>query len=102
MLSADDQRAAVAASQLLRDSVAQFYDADRRAGRAFARSLGAPDQVAWDMYLAYAPDAQWLAGTPPPPVAFAHQLPGSWAAQARCFTGEDLRRELSAMVRAIV
>jgi hypothetical protein len=100
MMPADNAAAALVASRMFGDQVVQFFDDARHAGRAIATSIGAPDEIAWDMYLTYAPDADWLAGAPAP-VAFAHQLPGVWADPARFFTGDALRHELAAMVRSL-
>ena len=60
MLPGDNASAATESSKLLDGrAAAQFYDAEGRAGRAIASSLGAEGQIAWDMYLAYGGDARW-------------------------------------------
>ena len=101
MLPGDNDAAAAASSQIFdRQPVTQFYDGASLAGRAIAASLGAADEVAWDMYLTYASDAAWRNDVMPAPRAYAHQLGGSWADQSRYFTGEALRDEIGRIVRA--
>ena len=105
MLGADDERAAAQASALVPDKrVRHFYDAERQAGRAIARSLGtdgAAGQVAWDMYLFYDRRARWHAEhaeAPPAPTDWVHQQRGrAWADERRWRWGEDLTAALAAI-----
>jgi hypothetical protein len=73
MLDGDEQPAAVEASARFRDAHApQFWDGAQKLGHEVARSLGAPDWTAWDVYLFYPPGAEWTErGLPPPEVALA-------------------------------
>ena len=112
MLEADSEPAAAASAALLPDPRAtHFYDPHRRAGAAVAASIGAPSQVAWDMYLFYEPAARWpsgaVAGGPspapgalsaPPPAAWFHQLGGpgrEWADPSRYRWSEALAQSIS-------
>ena len=54
-------------------SVEHFHDPDRALGAAVARSMGAPDKIAWDFHLVYGPGEQWGL-EPPAPFAWFHQL----------------------------
>jgi hypothetical protein len=92
MLPADSPAAAEQSRTIITDPrVRHFYDPERRAGEAVARSLGATaGKVAWDIYLFYAAGSAWLTA-PPLPVCWAHQLTGSdWADAAHYHSGEDL------------
>ena len=81
--------------------VAHYYDADKSAGRAIARSLGGEGDVAWDTYLVYPPQSEW--GDAPPPSSWVHQLRESvWAVRARYQTGAGLVSELQGMVRHVL
>lgn len=74
--------------------VRQFHDPRKLTGKAIARSLGAPDKVAWDIYLFYSQGAGWNDALPLP-MTWAHQLgTGDWADPARYRTGNDLVEEL--------
>jgi hypothetical protein len=60
MLDGDELPSAVDASQQYRDlSVPQFWDGDQKLGKELGRSLGAPEWIAWDIYLFYPPGAEW-------------------------------------------
>jgi hypothetical protein len=79
-----------------------FHDPDKAVGRAVAlgshlevaQSLGAPDQVAWDVYLFFDKGAEWREALPAP-TRWAHQLGDPWADPARYFTGGELVQELA-------
>jgi len=79
-----------------------FHDPDKAVGRAVAlgshlevaQSLGAPGQVAWDVYLCYDKGLEWREALPAP-TRWAHQLDDPWAAPARHFTGGELLQELA-------
>lgn len=93
--------ARVAASLYADTRVDHFYDDERTAGRAIARSLGGEGEVAWDVYLVSPPFTTWER-TPPPPTAWAHQLRESaWADPARYHTGAGLASELRRMVAGL-
>jgi hypothetical protein len=75
MLDHDELAAAEEASALFRDAaLPQFWDGAQRAGKEVARSLGEPQGVAWDIYLFYAPDAEWTEEGPPRPRAALAQV----------------------------
>lgn len=48
--------------------IPQFWDGERLLGEEVSRSLGVDaGRASWDIYLFYAPDAEWTdAGLPPP------------------------------------
>ena len=76
-----------------------YHDPTGWTGRQIAASLGHPDQLAWDMFLFYAPGLGW-DDVPPPPTDWAHQLDYSkWADPARLCTGPALLRFLKAGIR---
>ncbi len=100
MLSSDNARAARQAARLIADARAKhFYDPKGRVGKTIARSLGEPDQTAWDMYLFYAVGERW-SETPPPPLAWVHQLSESWADHYRF--GDDLETELARIAERLL
>ena len=78
MLDSDERPAAVRASEMFGDAgVAQFWDGTQLLGKEVARSVGAPQWVAWDIYLFYGPGAEWTdAGLPPPDAALAQASNG--------------------------
>jgi hypothetical protein len=78
-----------------------FHDPKRRAGRAIAASLGAGDEIAWDVYLFFDPDAEWK-DQPPTPAQWVHQLGGSWADPARHRFGDELEPELGSLLKRIL
>ena len=68
MLDDDERPAAVTESARFADlRIPQFWDGKQALGREVARSLGAPDWTAWDIYLFYPPDADWLGPSFPIP-----------------------------------
>lgn len=89
ILPSDDEAAATRAATLFDDPrVTQFHDPQRRAGEALAAGLlDAPP--AWDIYLAYGPDAAWGAA-PPVPADWLHQLGRERTAAERFRSGHDL------------
>ena len=102
MLAGDDEDAACRSASLVDDpSVRQFYDPSRLAGRSIARSLGAEDRVAWDMYLFYPPDSKWT-DEPPAPPDWVHQLGGGWADHSRYHRGADLVRQLRRIKQELI
>jgi hypothetical protein len=73
MLDSDERPAADAVSAMFRDAgLPQFWDGSQLLGKEVGRSVGAPDWIAWDIYLFYRPGAEWTdAGLPPPAAALA-------------------------------
>lgn len=71
MLDGDELPAAIEASAKFRDlPFPQFWDGEQKLGKEVARSVGAPEWTAWDIYLFYPPGAEWTdQGLPPPEVA---------------------------------
>jgi len=90
--SSDTKQAAQEAASILCDPrVVQYYDPDKLAGKALAASLGSDDsEIAWDIYLFYGKNSEWLSD-PPSPVSWMHQLSGrSWIDQDRLRCGQAL------------
>jgi hypothetical protein len=95
MLPLDSRAMAHVRAQTMQDPrTRHFSDPRKRVGRAIAQSLGGRNKVAWDIYLFYAPGAEWEDG-PPAPAWWAHQLTGSsWADAAHYHHGDDLVKGL--------
>jgi hypothetical protein len=69
MLESDDRDAAVAMTRTFSDKpIPQFWDGERLLGKEVSRSMGIDaTHASWDIYLFYAPGAEWTdAGLPPP------------------------------------
>ena len=83
--------------------VTQFYDPDEVFGRELAEQLGAKSgQVAWDVYLFYDEQDQWVEQLPGPK-DWVHQLEGSsWAEPDRLFQGDQLARKLREIMQNIL
>jgi hypothetical protein len=73
MVDDDELPAANEASKRFADVPGpQFWDGDQKLGDAIGRSIGADGWTAWDVYLFYAPGAEWTdEGMPAPSVALA-------------------------------
>ena len=98
MLPDDTLEAASMAAGALTDSrVRHFFDPERQAGKAIARSLRWDGQTARDTYLFYAPGQKW-EDLPPSPRDFAHQLTNAWADRDRLKIAGDLVDYLNAIV----
>ena len=52
-----------------------YWDGENFLGKEYQRLLGLAGP-AWDVYLLFGADAQWAAGTVPPPAFWTHQLGG--------------------------
>jgi hypothetical protein len=75
--------------------VTQFYDPAQLCGQEVAEGLGAKSgEVAWDVYLFYDQQAEWIEQLPQP-IDWVHQLGGSsWAEPGRLFQGDQLTNKL--------
>jgi hypothetical protein len=101
MMSGDTDEAAQKAAKKFKDKrVKQFYDPQQLAGRAFAKSLGHGDKVAWDIYLFYPRGVRWQ-DLAPPPEAFMHQLRDSWADQSCLFENRQLGKKLTETMKLL-
>ncbi len=101
MNSSDNYEAAQQAIKKFNDPrVKQFYDSQRLLGRTIAKSLGHCDELAWDIYLFYPPQAVWQE-LPPPPELYMHQLRNSWADQSCLFEDDLLRAKLTETMKLI-
>jgi len=71
--------------------VTQFYDRENLAGMEVAVGLEAKsEEVAWDVYLFFGGEDEWL-DILPQPVDWVHQLKNSsWAIQERLYQGEKV------------
>jgi hypothetical protein len=95
MLSSDNSGAAKRAAQSIDDGrVQHFHDPERRVGQALAHCLAGPDPIAWDIYLFYSAGSEWDKSMPQP-IAWAHQLSGSWVDHYHY--GDALERALHKM-----
>ena len=83
--------------------VTQFYDPDKVSGLELAERLGAKSgEVAWDVYLFYDEQDQWIEQLPGPK-DWVHQLKGSsWAGPGRLYQGEQLTRKLREIMSNIL
>ncbi len=102
MLEEDLLDAAEAAARAIVDSrVRHFFDAEKRAGKTVASTLGGEGRIAWDIYLFYPKGSLW-EDQPPVPRLWMHQLTRSvWANAAHQYRGVDLVRELDKSMRAL-
>lgn len=75
--------------------VTQFYDPAKISGLELAKGFGAEDgEVAWDIYLFYGVQDQWIERLPQP-IDWVHQLRNSrWAAAGRFFQGDQLSQKI--------
>ena len=75
--------------------VTQFYDPAKLCGLEVAKKFGAKSgEVAWDVYLFYDAQDEWIEQLPQP-VDWAHQLSGSsWAEADRLVQGDQLTHKL--------
>jgi len=78
MLDSDERQSAEAmTSQFADKPVPQFWDGEKLLGKEVSRSLGIePERAAWDIYLFYAPDAEWTEKGLPPPAKVIVQAMG--------------------------
>jgi len=69
--------------------VLQFWDADRSAGRWFAKTVNGEDGYMWDTYLLYGPNATW------------DQAPGPLLSSGGTIidTGPQLRDQLAPLIK---
>jgi len=101
MMSRDTYGAARIASSKFNDKrVRQFYDTQKAAGKAFARSLGHDGCVAWDFYLFYPVLSEWM-DLPPQPETYVHQLRNGWADQSRLFEKDMLTEKLTETMQSL-
>ena len=77
--------------------VRSFHDPMGRAGEAIAAALGAEGERAWDVYLFFDSEADWTE-LPPAPRGWVHQLGDEWADPVRRRHGDQLERELAALL----
>ena len=83
------------------DRVRHFFDAHKTVGKAIAESLGWSEQIAWDIYLFYAPGQKWEEH-PPSPIAYAHQLTNAWADRDHYRVAADLTKELKGVMEKMI
>ena len=89
VLGGDDFESTKSAVETIADPRATHYwDADGSLGQLFAEAVDLPNgrNFAWDIYLAYAPDADWKDSVPVPS-EWMHQL--GW--DERMLDGDKLR-----------
>jgi len=62
MLPLDNRAMAHVRAQTMQDPrVHHFHDPRKRVGQAIAHSMGGRDEVAWDIYIFFAPGGEWMA-----------------------------------------
>ncbi len=94
ILDNDSLEAAIPFVNFLSDRrIQHFYDQDQIVGKKIANSVGWTGNIAWDIYLFYAPDVD-LTDLPPKPNYWMHQLTDDWAKNDHYRTGNDLKNEL--------
>jgi len=81
--------------------IQHYYDTNKAVGRTIAETVGWAGNIAWDIYLFYAPGAEWTAA-PPQPDYWMHQLSDAWAKNAHFRTGSDLQNELFACMQNLI
>jgi len=64
------------------DRIAHIWDEARRFGMLFAKTLNLKE-VAWDVYLLFAPGTIWVTDKPPEPTFWMHQLPAAAGADGK-------------------
>ncbi len=102
MLPGDNAASAAESAKRFQDPrLRHFHDPNRLAGRVLAKSIGAAGHTAWDMYLFYGKEAEWIAG-PPSPVDWVHQLDDEWAGSDHHAWGDGLKPKLRKLLEAIL
>jgi hypothetical protein len=77
-----------------------FWDPEKSAGKAIAKSVGYDGRVAWDFYLFYPPGAEWQAG-PPEPAVWMYQPSDDWTEPEHMREGEALMVELTKAMKKV-
>jgi len=102
MLPGDSEITAKEKAVIFNDPrVLQFWDPDRLSGKAIADGLGYEDRVAWDIYLFYTPESEWIEH-PPEPAGWMHQITEGWADRDHFFTGDDLGKKMYDTARGLL
>jgi len=78
-----------------------FYDQHKTVGKTIANSVGWNGNVAWDIYLFYAPYSEWT-DKPPSPSYWMHQLTDNWSTKEKYRTGADLKNELLVSIEKLL
>ncbi len=74
-LGAQEKHVPAAIPLLNGPRVLHYWDGVGKSGIHFAETLETNGMYAWDVWLAYGPDAQWTETVPPKPEFWMHQLP---------------------------
>jgi len=74
-LGTEEKHVAAAIPLMNGPRILHYWDGVGKSGIHFAETLEIGDMYAWDVWLAYGPDAQWLKTVPPKPEFWMHQLP---------------------------
>lgn len=97
MYAVDSHEEVENASRLFNDDprVTQFFDPEKISGLEVAVGLGAKSgDVAWDVYLFFDGQAEWVDKMPPP-IDWVHQLrDSSWADPDRLYQGRQLTQKM--------
>jgi len=102
VLPFDGRKSAAKTAQILSPDarIRHFYDPERRAGKAIARSLNWEEGYAWDIYLLYPAGAVWKEG-PPAPQDYVHQLGGRSDDKHFC-SGDSLVPDMKRLVAPLL
>lgn len=102
MLPSDSEASARGAATIFSNQrVRQFYDPNQYSGKAIAESIGWSGKVAWDIYLFYLKDSEWVE-SPPIPAKWMHRLREDWADPEHFYTDDDLIEELYKTMRRLL
>ncbi len=81
--------------------IAHIWDAERRFGTLFAKTLNLKE-VAWDVYLLFAPGITWVSDEPPEPTFWMHQLPAAAGADGKSLLNPGkFSRELMTLLGSV-
>lgn len=80
-----------------------FHDPKRLVGKALANIFGGKGKIAWDIYMFFEKNSQWLK-QPPMPLFYMHQLTPEyikWVDPDHYHHGKDLIREFNKTMKKI-
>ena len=99
MKSKDSAAAAREESEALSDAriTVRAWDKDREIGKVFAKPLKLT-YTAWDVYLVYAPGAEWTGNEPPKPTYWMHQLQGQSEENMMCVNPAALSAQVKQLL----
>ncbi len=103
MMETDNASTASQVVQNVPDPRAQhFFDPQQMVGKAIAKSLGSDGHVAWDVYMFFSPDSEWIVDPPAPVAWFYQQGNDDWADPTHLREDEALPTELTRVMQNLV